>query len=160
MTVQMHIKLPYFLGLWLYLHLSGIHFPAQLFPPSFLPPKLWMVTCPYFSAGLVSEVGGLPSSSFLVLLSFMLSSLLWIVNGNKTGSLSDVLGDSLALYGTIISILNCSTRNPLTKSLFVVIIEDLIVCKNGHKNMFLHATPSLRVRKTVTCFTFTKKECL
>ena len=73
MTVWMHIKLPYFLGLWLYLHLSGIplylfsssRFPPQLCLPSCLPSQFWTVTCLHLSAGMVSHVGGLPSSSVL-----------------------------------------------------------------------------------------------
>ena len=71
MTAQMNINLPYFLGLRLHLHLSGIPisllssscFHPQLFPPSLLPPKFWTVTCLHLSAGLGYDVGGIPSSA-------------------------------------------------------------------------------------------------
>ena len=67
-----------------------------------------------------------------------------IANGNANGSPYDVLGASLDLCGTTISILNCYPRNKMTKELFLVIIEALIVCRNGHKKMVFNATPSPR----------------
>ena len=57
----------------------------------------------------------------------MYSCFHWIKNGNETGSLSDVFGASLALFGTIISSLNFSPRSTLTKELLLVMIEALIV---------------------------------
>ena len=73
MTVRMHIKLPYFMGLWLHLHLLVIslsiffssRFPHQIFPLSCPPPQFWMVTCLHLSDDLGSDVGGLPSSPVL-----------------------------------------------------------------------------------------------
>ena len=70
-TAWMHIKLPHFLSLWLYLHLFGIPpciffcstFPHHLCQQSCLPPKQFTVTCPHLSSGLGSDVVGLPSSS-------------------------------------------------------------------------------------------------
>ena len=94
---------------------------------------------------------------FLRTLSFVLSCAYWIANGNLTVSNSDVLGASLAICGTIIYILNCSPSSALTKKFFSVIIEALIVCRNGHENMVLHATPSPRARDNVTGFLFTTK---
>ena len=73
-----------------------------------------------------------PTLLFLLLLSFMFSCFSLIENDKKTGSLSDVLGSSLDLCWTIISSLNCYPRRPLTKALFLVMIEALIVCMNGH----------------------------
>ena len=67
------------------------------------------------------------------------------------------MGVSLALCGTIIFSLNVSTRSPLTKELFSVTIEALIVYRNAPKNLVLHATPSTRPRETVTGFTFITK---
>ena len=69
-TVRMHIKLPFFPGLWLHLHLSGIplfpifssSFLPSMCPPSCYPPQFCMVTCLYLSSGFGSDVGGLPSS--------------------------------------------------------------------------------------------------
>ena len=87
----------------------------------------------------------------------MLSFFTWTENGNETGSPSDVLGASLAICGTIISSLNCYNRIPLTKALFLVMIEALIFFRNGHENMVFHATPSPRARETVTGFSFTTK---
>ena len=43
----------------------------------------------------------------------------------NTFILSDALGASLDICGTILSILNCYSRIPLTKSLLSVIIKDL-----------------------------------
>ena len=54
-----------------------------------------------------------------------------IENDNETGITSNILGSSLSLYGTIISKLNCSTSIPITKVLFLVIIESSIFCRNG-----------------------------
>ena len=79
---------------------------------------------------------------------------------NETGISSNVLGDLLAICGTNISIINYSTRSPLTKALFLVIVEPLIVCRKGHENMVLYATPSPRARETVTGFPFTTKVVL
>ena len=56
-----------------------------------------------------------------------------IATGNETSINYDVLGDSLALFGTIISSLNWYTRSLPTEALFLVIIEALIVCRNSHK---------------------------
>ena len=94
---------------------------------------------------------------FLLPLSLMLSCFPCIDNFNETGSPSDFLVASLDLCGTIISSLNCFTRNPLTKAFFSVMFETLIVCRYGHKNMVLHATPSPRSRGTVTGFLFNTK---
>ena len=91
----------------------------------------------------------------LLTLYLMLSFVSWVVTGNETGSPSGVLIASLDLRGTIISNLNCSHRSQLTKELFLVIIESLIVFNNGHENMVLYATPSPRARENVTRFTFT-----
>ena len=71
MTVHMCIILPWNLFLWIHLHLSKIplylfyssRFPPQLCLPSCPTPIFWTVTCPHLSAGLVSDVGGLMSSS-------------------------------------------------------------------------------------------------
>ena len=104
----------------------------------------WWITV-FFSSTLM----------FLLLLYFILSYFPWIDNGNGTVSPSDVLGDSLALFGNIISSLNCSPRSPLTKELFSFTIEALIFCSNVHENMVLHAIPSPRARETVTGFLFT-----
>ena len=83
------------------------------------------------------------------------------MTGSETGSPYDVLGASLDIFVTIISILNCSSIIPLTKDLLLlVIIEALIVCSNGHENIVLHATPSPRVRETVNGFPFTTKGLL
>ena len=83
-----------------------------------------------------------------------LSSVLFcvsgIVTGNETVSPSDCLGASLDIFQTIISRLNCSPMIPLTKAFLLVIIEVLVVCSNGHENMVLHATPSPKVKETVT----------
>ena len=72
------------------------------------------------------------SSSVLSMLS--LSSILFcvcgIVTGNETGFPSISLIASLDLCGTIISRLNFPPRSPLTKSLSLVIIYALIVCRN------------------------------
>ena len=97
---------------------------------------------------------------FLLLLSFMFSCFPWISTYNKTGSPSDVLGASLAICGTTISSLNCFTRIPLIKALLLVMIEALIVCRNGHENMVLHATPYPRARETVYGFPFITKRFL
>ena len=82
----------------------------------------------------------------------------WIKTGNETGITSDVLGAYLAICTAIVSSLNYYTRSLLNNSLFLVIIETLIVCRDGHEYMVLHATPSARVRETVTGFMFTTKE--
>ena len=94
---------------------------------------------------------------FLLLLYFVLYFFPWIENGNETGIPSDVLVYSLSLCGTIISSLKCSPRSPITKALFSVTIEALIVYINGHKTMMLYATPSPREREIVTGFPFTTK---
>ena len=94
---------------------------------------------------------------FLLHISLILSFVYWIATGNESGSPSGVLGDPLALCGTIISSLNWSPMIPQTKSLLSVIIEDLIVCRNVHGKMMLHATPSPRARETITSFPFTAK---
>ena len=59
MTILMCINLRYFLGLCLHLHLLVITlylilsypFPPRMCPPSWLPPKFWMMICPYLSSG-------------------------------------------------------------------------------------------------------------
>ena len=86
---------------------------------------------------------------FLRTLSFVLSCAYWIANGNLTVSNSDVLGASLAICGTIIYILNCSPSSALTKKFFSVIIEALIVCRNGHENIVFRYTPSTRLKETI-----------
>ena len=45
--------------------------------------------------------------------------------------------------------------SPLTKALFSVSIEDLIVCRNAYEKLVFHATPSPRARENVTGCTFT-----
>ena len=65
-------------------------------------------------------------------LSYVLFLVSGIVTGDETSSSSDTFGTSLALSGTSISILNWYTRITLSKELLLVIIEDLIVCSNGH----------------------------
>ena len=93
-------------------------------------------------------------------LTSMLFSLSGIVTVDETVSTSDFLGSSLDLCGTIINILNFSPRSPLTKALFLVIIEVWIICRNSYKKMVLHATPSPRARETVTCYPFTTEDVL
>ena len=102
------------------------------------------------------------SSTILLLLPlyFMLSCFSWIATHNETVYPSDVLGDYLSLCGTIIYIIKLSPRITLTKALFLVIIEALIVCRNGNENMVLQATPYMRARETVTNFLFTTKVVL
>ena len=80
-----------------------------------------------------------------------------ITTGNETSSPSDVLGASLALCGTIISILNCYPMISITKALFSVIIETLIFYGNGQENILLRANPSHRERETFTGYAFTTK---
>ena len=87
----------------------------------------------------------------------MFSCFPWIETGNETGIPSDVLGDSLSLYGTIISSLNCSPRSTLNKLLLSVMTEDLIFYRNGNSIIVLYATPSPRARESVTGFPFTTK---
>ena len=83
-----------------------------------------------------------------------------IVIDNETVITSNILGSYLALCGTIIYILNWSSRSTLTKELFLVIIESLILCRNGHENMVLHETPYPKKRETVTGCPFTTKDFL
>ena len=87
----------------------------------------------------------------------MLSCFYWIVIDNETVITSDVLDASLDLCGNINYISDFSPMSPLTKAFFSIIIGALILCRNGHKNMVLHVTPSLRERETVTGFAFTTK---
>ena len=61
-----------------------------------------------------------------------------IATGNETGSTSDIFVASPDLCETIVSRFNCSPRIPLTKAFFLVIIETLIVYRNGHENVVLH----------------------
>ena len=93
-----------------------------------------------------------------------LSSVLFCVSGittsNGTVSTSDVLGYYLALCGTIIYIFNFSPGSPLTKALLLVIIESLIIFRNGHENMVLHANNYPRAKETVTGCAFTTKGTL
>ena len=85
--VRMHIKLPYFLGLWLKIHLLGIplflFFSSPSLPclclPSCLLLKFWTVTYPYLSSVLGSDIGGLPSSSVPSWYSYFLCPLCSIV---------------------------------------------------------------------------------
>ena len=77
-----------------------------------------------------------------------------------TGIPSNVLGASLDLCGTTISILNFSTRSPTTRELLSVIIEELLVFRTGPENRVLHTTPSPRAKETVTGFLFTTKGVL
>ena len=62
----------------------------------------------------------------------VLCSVSGIATGNETGSPSDFLVDYLDFFGTIISIFNLSLRGPLTKALFLVTIEALIVFIKFH----------------------------
>ena len=94
---------------------------------------------------------------FLMPLYFVLSCFPWIDTDSENGSPSNSLGASLDLCGVIIPSLNFSPRSPITKELFSVMIEALIVCRNVHENMVLHATPSPRARDTVTGFLVTTK---
>ena len=96
----------------------------------------------------------------LMPLSFMFSVFHCIDTGTETGSPSDVLGASLDLCGTIISSINCSPRNPLTKTFFLVVIEALIVWINGHESIVLNATSYLILRDNVTIFMFTTEGVL
>ena len=80
-----------------------------------------------------------------------------IENDNETGITSNVLGESLHIFGTIISILNFSPKIPLTKEFLFVIIEALIVYRNVHKPTVLHASPFKREKKTVTSCSFNTK---
>ena len=68
---------------------------------------------------------------------------LWIVTDNEIGIIFDVLGDYLGICGTI-SILNCYPVSPLNKEFLYFNIIYLIVFRNSHENMVLHATTSLR----------------
>ena len=68
-----------------------------------------------------------------------------IATGSETVSTSDALGASLALCGTIISSLDCFPKCPLIKALLLVIIKALIVYRNVHEEMVLHAYPYPRV---------------
>ena len=65
-------------------------------------------------------------------LSFVLFCVSGIATGNETGSPSDFLVDYLDFFGTIIYIFNLSLRGPLTKALFLVTIEALIVFIKFH----------------------------
>ena len=56
-----------------------------------------------------------------------------IMNGSETVSPSDDLNDSLSLCGTITSSLKFPPKSLITKAFFSVIIENLIVFRNGHK---------------------------
>ena len=90
----------------------------------------------------------------------MLFCVSTITTSNKTGSPSGILGDFLDICGTIISRLNFSPRSPLTKALLLVIIKALIIFRDGHENMVLHATPSSWAKETFTGCPFTTKEFL
>ena len=170
-TIRMHIKLPSFLDLWFHLHLSGIplslfsssRFPPQLCPPYRLPPNFLTVTCLHLSSGMGYDVGGLPYSSVPPCYSYCFcpscSLVFFVLRMEMKLEVppSDVLGNSLTLCETIISILNCYPGSPLTKTLLLEMIEALIVCRNGHENMVLHDTPSPKARETVTGFPLTTK---
>ena len=95
------------------------------------------------------------SSTLLFLILF--SCFPWIENGNETESPYGILGASLDLCRTIISSLNFSPRSLLIKAFLLLLIEALIVFRNGHENMVLHATHSPREMETVTGFWFTTK---
>ena len=110
--------------------------------------SLWITV--FFSSTLI----------LLITLSFMWLCFSWIATDNETGSPSDVLGASLDLFGTIISSLNFSPSSPITKTLLSFIIEDSIICRNGHENIVLHASLCPRSRETVTGFLFTTKGVL
>ena len=84
----------------------------------------------------------------------------WITTGNESGGPSDVFGDSLDICGIIIYSMKLSPRSPLTKVLFYVITRALIVCRNGHQYMVLHAPPFTRERGIVTGCTFPIKGVL
>ena len=75
----------------------------------------------------------------------MLFCVSGIATGIETISTSDALGAYLDLCGTIISSLDCFPKCPLIKALLLVIIKDLIVCRNVHEKMMLHAYPYPRV---------------
>ena len=94
---------------------------------------------------------------FLMTLYFILSCSNWIETGNETGSPYAFFGGSLDICVIIIYSLNFSPRIPLTKELFSVMIEALIFCRNGHRNMVLHTTSSPWARETVASFLFTTK---
>ena len=76
---------------------------------------------------------------------------------NETGIPYNFLHASLDIFGAIILILNCYTRIPIAKVLLLVVLEDLIIFRNGHKNMLLHATPSLSENYTVISCEFIMK---
>ena len=115
-------------------------------------PQFWTVIfCWWITIFFISTV------IYMLPLTSVLFCVSRVVTGNDTGSPSDVLGDYLALYVTIVSILNCSPRSTLTKAFYLVIIEDLIFCKNCHKNMVLQVTPFPRAKETVTGCPFTSK---
>ena len=86
-----------------------------------------------------------------------LSSMIFGITGIDNSITSDILDPPLALCGTTISILNRSTKIKMTKVLFLVTIQALIVCRNSHENLELHDTNSTRSRDTVTGCDFTKK---
>ena len=131
-------------------------FPSSVIFDGYLPatqccPGIWRWCInAFFSSTLL----------FLLLLSFIFSCFTWIENGNETGSPSGVLVASLYLCVTIISRLNLSPRIPLTKSLFLVLIEALIVFRDSPENMVLHANPFPRARETVAGFPFSVKGVL
>ena len=117
---------------------------GDLPPPHFWPGILrWCITVLFSSTVL-----------FLMYISFMISCFPYIYTNNETVAPSDVLGDSLSLWGTTISSLNCFPNSPLTKALLSFMIEALIFCRNSHENMVLHAPPSSRAMENFTIFLF------
>ena len=158
MTERMHIKLPlfkYIIFSFPPLSVSTVLISSVILDGDLTAPQCrtgirrWRITL-FCSSTLL----------FLLPLTFMLSCFSWITTGKESGSPYDVLGASLALCGTIISSLNWSPRCLLTKLLLLVIIEALIVFRNGQKNMVLHATPSPRAWETATGFPFTTRGVL
>ena len=79
---------------------------------------------------------------------------------NYTVITPDALDTYLTLSGTIISILSCYPRSPLTKEFFSAIIEDLFFCRNGHEDMVLQNTTYPITKDTVTGCAFTTKGIL
>ena len=170
MTVRIDIKFSYFSGLWLHLHLHLFVIPLFIFSyftsfsvSTILNSSVILdgnLTLPQCWPGILHWCITVFFSSTLLLLpplSSMLSCFTWTKTGNETGSPYNVLGDFLDLCETIIPTLNCYPRSPLTKTLFLVMIEALIVFRNGHKNMVLHAIPYTRARGAVTGCPFTTK---
>ena len=154
MTIHMHIKIPYFWACGLtsshWEHFRVFSSPLLLLPfyvhrHFFLRNFGQWIACTSVLAWDLTLVDYLFLSSTL-LSKLPLSSVLFYVSGivtiNETVIPYDFLVASLYFCGNIISSLNFSPRCPLTETLFSVIIEAFIVCKNGHENMVLHSVSS------------------